>query len=77
MPFIGNTTYNITIVGLEGGKCHFKLSLPMGGVQDCLMPTESMTVETLGHLFGSDKAPGQEAVLQRQETLYNESCTIV
>lgn len=80
IPFGAGATYTIIVFGLENGKCHWRGTVgDQTAVRgsDCYYPKEAMTTEALGHLFGQDKAPGQEKILQAQEKLNQENCTSI
>jgi hypothetical protein len=82
MPFQGDTTYTVTVLGLENGTCHFKGvvsgagGVPIAGMgSECWYPKSKMTDDAFGHLFGSDKVAGKEQVLQEQNALAAQYCT--
>ncbi len=81
MPFTGTNSYVVTVFGVQNGICHFASKVVNqsgvtvnGGVGDCRVPKALITADVLGHLFGADKAPGQEKVLATQTKLQTEYC---
>jgi len=80
MPFPGNSTYIVTVFGVENGKCHYAIKvvgqngavLRSGG--DCKVPSELITEDVLGHLFGNDKTPGKEKTLAEQTKIETDYC---
>jgi len=83
MDFVGNTTYVITVAGLENENCHYatKITDKEGNAlqgmpaMDCVVPKEKISMDMLGHLFGSDKEPGKEAIKAQQDKLQADYCT--
>ena len=83
VKFVWNTDYFIRSIGLENNKCHYTTEItdtsgavvPSMPSKDCLMPKGQMTDALFGHLFGNDKAAGQEKVLAAMTKLETENCT--
>lgn len=83
MAFMENTTYVITVSGLEDGKCHYStkitdasgVNVPGMPAVDCKIPKEMITADTLSHFFGQDNAPGKETVKAQQDKLQSDYCT--
>ncbi|MGC9610848.1 MAG: hypothetical protein ABSE68_01350 [Minisyncoccia bacterium] len=83
MPFPGNSTYVITVFGVENGNCHYATKVVgqngaavsgAGGV-DCKVPEGLIsTSDILGHLFGVDKGPGREAMKAEQDKIEANYC---
>jgi len=70
-------TYNITILGIEDEKCHFKMYLHYINF-DCLYPLTETNEELYNHLFTYDTAEGSclnETCLY-QEALMEKNCAI-
>jgi hypothetical protein len=85
MPFAEGSSYIITVFGNESGLCHYALAVvdkngnPMAGgppSSDCKVPIEKITKDTLGHFFGQDSAPGQEAIKIEQDKIQNDYCIL-
>lgn len=81
MPFVQNNTFQITVLGLENGKCHYQSKVVdqngvviTGGTNDCSVPKEMLTNATFGHFFGEDKAPGKEKVKAEQDKIEQDYC---
>jgi len=72
MPFIQGD-YDIEVLGIEDGKCHYTMAT-FASETDCSLPKELMTADRYGHLFGEDKSPGKEQVLAEQNTLDSTYC---
>lgn len=83
-PFPGNNaTFSITVFGVENDKCHYAIKVVdqngaaiQGGPPgiDCMIPTELMSDDVLGHLFGQDTVPGQEKTLAEQTKIETDYC---
>jgi hypothetical protein len=80
MPFIQNSTYQITVLGLENGKCHYQSKVidqnggVSSGISDCLVPKEAVTENTYGHFFGQDKESGKEKIKAEQDKIEQDYC---
>ncbi|MCX6737117.1 MAG: hypothetical protein NTW73_03480 [Candidatus Parcubacteria bacterium] len=60
-------TFTASILGIENGKCHYKLDVGGSGV-DCLFPSEALSDKLLNQLFGN--AEGLEDVVATSCTPY-------
>ncbi|MCL5438925.1 MAG: hypothetical protein M1268_02965 [Patescibacteria group bacterium] len=82
MPFGGggNSTYIITVFGLENGKCHYSSKVvdqngaPLISEVDCVVPKELITDDIITHFFGNDKMPGKEKILAEQTKIETDYC---
>jgi len=81
MPFMGNATYTITVLGLQDDNCGYTLSVvsadgtPVPGTnRQCLVPKNIITSDTFGHFFGEDGAPGKEGVKAEQDRIQATYC---
>ncbi len=83
MPFPGNSTYVITVFGVESGNCHYAVKVTdqngvavqggAGGI-DCRVPKVLINSDVLDHLFGVDKASGKESILAEQNKIEADYC---
>jgi len=83
MPFSGDTIYQITVFGIEDGKCHFATKIVDSSGKaisvgpppiECFMPVDKITSATVDHLFGGDTVAGKETVKAEQDQLFAEYC---
>ena len=51
----GNTSIDITILGVENEKCHFQRKLNNALDLDCYFPKGTLNMDTLDQTFGNDK----------------------
>lgn len=75
-PFVGGTTYTITVLGADGDKCHWTTTTAFDS-KDCLYPLTEMSNRAFGHLFGTDKTGTDcsSANCMNQEELQQTYCT--
>jgi hypothetical protein len=68
-------TYNITILGIEDEKCHFKMYLHYVNF-DCLYPLTETNEELYNHLFTYDTTEGSclNETCLNQEALMAKNC---
>jgi|GEM_PF-5524949 len=80
MPFMEGSSFNVIVYGKENTLCRYSLTIVdtktnnQVSSSECRVPMEKMTKDTLGHLFGQDKNPGQETVLAEQNALESQYC---
>jgi hypothetical protein len=51
----GETSIEITILGVEDGKCHFQRKLNDVLDMNCYFPEGTLNMDTLDQIFGNDK----------------------
>jgi len=68
-------TYNITILGIEDEKCHFKMYIHYVNF-DCLYPLTETNEELYNHLFTYDTTGGicSNETCKNQEALMAKNC---
>lgn len=74
MPFIQNSEYSISVIGIENGKCHYKLAVSGQAATDCIVPMELITEDRFGHFFGAEKVPGKEKIAEEQQKTDADYC---
>jgi hypothetical protein len=80
MPFMDGSSFVVTVYGKENGLCRYGLTIvdtktnALLNSSECKVPMEKITKDTFGHLFGQDKAAGQETIKAEQDKLENDYC---
>ncbi len=78
----GTGEFQISIVGLAGGRCYYLGGLYENGTlvssgMECRVPKHLLTADTLDHFLGQDRAAGKEDVKLEQDRIENDYCSRV
>lgn len=75
IPFIQEgSEYSISVIGIENGKCHYKLAVSGQAATNCIVPMELITEDRFGHFFGAEKVPGKEKIAEEQQKIDADYC---